>query len=449
MRKRRNIFLFGAGAVLDWTAPTTQKLTELVLQSGYKTVDDSTTITKYIYDRLIESGYEAREINFETIINLIDELISYHSNSDSQYRLTSSNKLPSLQSVIFDSKFEENIFNFEVEGGRTAHPFKLIIPKGYKPEYNYNHYSTGEETPKQMFLQMLLADLITYIINKVNSYAFDGHEAKEKLCISYHEMNSLFCGWIRATSDDAVIRIYTLNYDRIFKFILEEYNDSLEIFDGFISKEKLEYGESKRADILKILNDFDTHSHYNLHGCTHWETKAETINHIKTPRFYLTAHSQFPCNDLEHPIWQSEKGKSIMLTNIITGYQKIQKTIFPPFRQMQAAFDKDCCSADTIYIVGCSFGDEHINETLRTTIENNNKVDIKIIDPNFTKDHFDLNVLLKVFGVSQKNLQPINVAPNHYSFLNGQVSVHTLYFKDYLSKPVLYAMNKWLRYRTE
>ena len=137
-----------------------------------------------------------------------------------------------------------------------------------------------------------------------------------------------------------------------------------------------------------------------------------------------------------------------MLTNIITGYQKIQKSIFPPFRQMQAAFDKDCCLADNIYIIGYSFGDEHINETLRTTLENNRKVNIFIVDPNFTKDDFDLHVLLKIFGVSDRNLQPINVSKNHYSFLNSQVSIHTLYFKDYLSNSTLYA-NKWLRHKLE
>ena len=440
MNKKRNVFIFGAGAVMDWNAPSTEALTKIILQSGYKTYDNKTTITRYIYDRLIDAGYEEREVNFETIINVIEELIVYYSTSDSQYRLSSSTKLPSLYSVFFHSNIEADIFNFELEGGRSEHPFKLIIPKGNIQKYNYNPYSTGDQTPKQMFLQQLLADLITYIVNKVNSYAFDGKGAREKLRISYHEMNSLFCNWIRATCDNAIIRMYTLNYDRIFKFILEEYNDSLEIFDGFITKDDIEYGQSKPADILKILRDFDTNAYYNLHGCTHWETKAENINHLKIPRFYLSAHSQFPCNDQDHATWQSEKGKTIMLTNIITGYQKIQKTIFPPFKQMQSAFDKDCCFADTIYIVGYSFGDEHINETIRTTLENNAKATIIIIDPKFTSENKDLEVLLKVFGVSNKNLRPISINSNHHTFLNSQVSVHIRYFKDYLSEPALFVV---------
>ena len=123
-----------------------------------------------------------------------------------------------------------------------------------------------------------------------------------------------------------------------------------------------------------------------------------------------------------------------MLTNIITGYQKTQKGIFAPFRQMQATFDKDCCIADQIYIVGYSFGDEHINMTIRIALMYNPNVKFVIIDPSFTKNEFDLDVALKIFSYSDdlNLMQPRTIEDNIHSFFDGRVIVHTKKFCEYM-----------------
>src|SRR6202035_1558321 len=77
---------------------------------------------------------------------------------------------------------------------------------------------------------------------------------------------------------------------------------------------------------------------------------------------------------------QIEKGKTLLVTSIVTGYQKAQRGMITPFKQMQAAFDRDCCFADEIYVIGYSFGDEHINESMRTAIRHNEKLKITIVD---------------------------------------------------------------------
>ena len=87
-----------------------------------------------------------------------------------------------------------------------------------------------------------------------------------------------------------------------------------------------------------------------------------------------------------------------MLSNIITGYQKTQRGILPPFKQMQSAFDKDCCFADKIYIVGYSFSDEDINASLKIAVQFNKNVKVIIVDPAFTKNDFDVNVAIKIFS---------------------------------------------------
>jgi hypothetical protein len=155
---------------------------------------------------------------------------------------------------------------------------------------------------------------------------------------------------------------------------------------------------------------------------------------IPNPTFNLTETPEFPLNSYEFPIWQSEKGKTIMATNIVTGYQKTQRAIFPPFKQMQAAYDKDCCFADTIYIIGYSFGDEHINASIKNAIEYNTKVKFIIIEPSFTKNDFDFNVITKVFSCAGDS-QFVNaktIEKDLHSFYNDKFLVHTKTFKSYL-----------------
>ena len=89
MSKPSKVFLFGAGAVLPWGAPKTSDLTKLVLKSGFKIKGSDITITQFIYNTLKERKYAPEDINFETIINVIEEFISYYSYSNSRKKAPS------------------------------------------------------------------------------------------------------------------------------------------------------------------------------------------------------------------------------------------------------------------------------------------------------------------------------------------------------------------------
>src|SRR5690606_2209525 len=129
MNKNRTVLLFGAGAAMSWGAPGTYELTQLVRKSGYFTVSGDTTITEFIYQQLLKQpNYTENDINFETIINAIEELIVYYSYFDGQ------RKLPSILNTYFSSRFEDEILNFSIEGGNASHGFKLQIPKGKSSE---------------------------------------------------------------------------------------------------------------------------------------------------------------------------------------------------------------------------------------------------------------------------------------------------------------------------
>jgi len=110
MKENREIFLFGAGAVVDWEGPKTSDLTKLVRESGFTLKNSDTKITEYIYQRLLKSGYIDSEINFETIINVIEELVVYHSEFNKDTRT------PSLLKTFLSENDLCNIFNYSIKG---------------------------------------------------------------------------------------------------------------------------------------------------------------------------------------------------------------------------------------------------------------------------------------------------------------------------------------------
>jgi hypothetical protein len=95
MEKSRYVFLFGAGATLQWGSPLTAELTTMILESGFKITGNKKTITEFIYDTLLANGFKSSEVNFETIINVIEELIVYYGQFNyGEYQ--DEKKLPSL-----------------------------------------------------------------------------------------------------------------------------------------------------------------------------------------------------------------------------------------------------------------------------------------------------------------------------------------------------------------
>lgn len=424
--KKRNVLLFGAGAVIDWRAPSTCQLTDLVRKSGFYITDNKTTITEFIYKQLQEENYSETDINFETIINVIEELIVYYSSFDTKQ------KLSSIPHAFFTAKYEDELLNFSIEGGEAKHGFKLEIPK--RVHSDFARSAVNNETPEQFFLQQLLAEILTKIVTAISKYAYHTKGNSKVITDDNKEMNQLFSNWIQQINGDGILRMYSLNYDRNFKVILEKLNEKVSVFEGFDCNNTLEYGSNLTANVPKILEDTESHVYYNLHGSAFWNVEARDESQLPNPAFYLTEAPVLSINSYEQPVWQSEKGKTIMLTNIITGYQKTQKGIFSPFKQMQAAFDKDCCFANYIYIVGYSFNDEHINASIKIAVQYNKILKIIIVDPSFTKNDFDVNVAIRIFSYAGgvHKMKATTIGDSLHSFYDGKFIVHTKTFKDYL-----------------
>lgn len=423
MNKRRNVFLFGAGAVLDWGAPSTPKLTKIVRESGFYTSDGETFITEFIYQTLIKtSGYTEDDINFETIINIIEELMVYYSNHGLL------NKVPALIRNFFKPQFEDEILNFTRMGDG-----KLRIP-GIKDEQAQRNYN--DDTPEQFFLQQLLAHILTEITCEIEEYCYHTRDKSNVLSNDNEEKNTIFQDWVDKVNANNIVRMYTLNYDRNFKILMERSKYAYSVFEGFDCTDVVGYSNKLRPNVKRILEDQECHTHYNMHGSVFWQVNALNHNQLELPEFFLSSNAHLEVNTDEYPTFQSERGKTIFLSNLITGYQKTQKGIFSPFKQMQAAFDRDCILGDTLYIIGYSFGDEHINATIRTTISENDSIKIVIVDPSFTKGTLDLIVTLRIFAsardLSQMQPKTLPHDKNIHSFFDGKITVHTKTFLQYM-----------------
>lgn len=426
MSKNRNVILFGAGAVIDWGGPKTPDLTKIIRESGFYIKDGKTRITEFIYNKLLEApGYTEADINFETIINVIEELIVYYANHGLR------KKVPALMKPFFNINFESEILNFSIIGGEVKQFYKLHIP-GKDDEWAIMNH--GQETPEQFFLQQLLAYLLTAITIEIEHYSYHTASKTNVLTEKNGEVNKLFQDWIHLINGSNVLRMYTLNYDRNFKIILAKSIYNYEIFEGFDSGDVVDYIQELKPQARRILEDQESHTYYNLHGSIFWRVKALNQYQLELPEFYLACGAYLEQNTNEFPTFQSEKGKTVFLTNFIAGYQKTQRAIFSPFRQMQAAFDRDCIFGDKLFIVGYSFGDEHINSSIRTALQDNKNLKIEIIDPSFKQNEFDLMVMLKIFSASDQMHSgfPTNISENVHGFLNGIVTVHAKTFKQYM-----------------
>jgi len=386
--KKRNVFLFGAGAAMPWGGPSTGLLTESVRSSGFFMKDGRTRITDYIYNELLKQGYQPWEANFETIINVVEELIIYHSSFNGTVNTNS------LFKTFMELKNSENLLNFAVHGEKK-HGYQLEIPPGRL--YEDSERSFYNETPGQMFFQTLLRELITNINAAIIEYSYhsDGHSVILKRRNEF--INSSFVEFMQGIASDGILRMYNLNYDRIFKVLAER--SGIPVFEGFDCSETLSYDVPGQApDLVRILEDTGSHCHYNLHGSGHWIVENEDHTQLPNPRIYMSPFMVLPINK-SNAVMQIERGRTVVVSNIITGYQKAQKSFVAPFKQMQSAFDRDCLSADTLYIIGYSFGDEHVNATIRSAVIYNPKLKIVIVDPAYSeiKDLKNYNKLTVIF----------------------------------------------------
>ena len=419
-RFKRNIFLFGAGAIRDWDGPKTSELTDSIVEYGFK-AKDGKTITFHIKQILEQDGHS---VNFETILSVIEELIIFYSGKGQ-----SDSKKSFLAPFLSLSDLLCSFLNYSVIGNINS-SYSLNIP-------DYEISSSGKtashgETPNQFFFESLLNNLHTLIGNRISRYNFHTQNKQDIIESTRNKpLNDSFSNWIRTFIDkQEIVRLYTLNYDRLNKVILE--NRGIDVFEGFDSKAIVPYSKTIPPNLKRIITDTDCLCNYNLHGCINW--RLVELNNYKNYLPVLKAGERLALSYYKSPLFEVEKGKPGVYTNIIAGYQKAQRSVLSPYRQMQASFDKDCFTADNIFIIGYSFNDEHINESIRMALIYNKSLTIQILDCDF------LNKLKLKYFSEFTNLIPNQnherISENVYSY--GNTFAYIYKFKDFLLGKIKY-----------
>jgi hypothetical protein len=421
MKKPRTLLLFGAGAAIEWGGPSTKELTKLVREIGFST-RSNIKITEYIFQTLIKAGFQEKDVNFETIINVIEELIIHYSLSDKE------NRTPSLSSILFSNIHEDELLNFERPTGQL-NPGGIIKIAGENPDYIRHSYN--DETPSQLFFQLLFEKIISLIKNEISRYCYHTPGHSNLFRPEKEEINNLFSQWIFNSSRDSIMRMYSLNYEKSLKFLLDK--TGMDIFEGFENL-KIKLKDRIQPNLKRILKDLNSHIFYNLHGSVYWRVDYYNHDLVTPPEIRLMPYPVSVDSIPEPPDFQINKGEGLQIMSIITGYQKAVRTFVPPFRQMHAAFDQDCLTADKIYIIGYSFGDENINQSIKSAIKYNPNVKFIIVDPGFQENKLDYFIMLYFSPLIEFKEFIIDIPGKirRLSIFDDKIRVFMCGFKEYL-----------------
>ncbi|RYE13326.1 MAG: hypothetical protein EOP45_21375 [Sphingobacteriaceae bacterium] len=186
--KTKSVFLFGAGAVLDWGGPRTLCnresyeiipehgtdqiknrsccLTHLVIATGF--VDkNGERISNKIYKALKTKKPDAY-VNFETIINVVEDLYAYWSARKSK----ESNNIYGIVDIDDDLK---DFHCFEVSQAKGSPFYSIIIP-GIDPSFSDTNLIPDEIDPHEKYYELLLNELFSGIIGQISKYSYASSE---------------------------------------------------------------------------------------------------------------------------------------------------------------------------------------------------------------------------------------------------------------------------------
>lgn len=413
----RNVVLFGAGAAIPWNGPSTNYITKIFLNeeiSGSRHCDYRPL--RLIHDFLIykfrqKKDYYAGFVNFEDLINVVEELILYYSDRSKMSR----DYIPSIFKL--SQELESDLSTF------------------YRGENPFN------------FWKVVLNDILRTVTSLVNEYSYhysgsdskifptNGSHCEKEKSDGRIALNGWFKSWAHSLAvSGGTIRAYTLNYDRLFKELFQWALEA-EVFEGVDNLDKSFF------NLRSILKDRDVHCHYNLHGSIYWHPFEKSQHELNDWRFKLDKVPYWLSDHPEMPLITIEQGRSFLLSNIVAGYRKSQRTLTPPFKQINTSFEIDCCDGDNLYLIGYSFSDQHINSCVRSYIDKKSTLKIHIIDPKYramknSEVLSDIVVTHLPQLFDDERLINGNHSPNEYpmSYLDGRVQIYPVTFEEYLKR---------------
>ncbi|MEB2786400.1 SIR2 family protein [Algoriphagus persicinus] len=416
--KNRKVFLLSAGAALDWyNGPTTEKITQKILNVGLKNKKGE-WITKCIFDKLNKGGEpDYRKVNFETIVNVIEDFISFWSKNESN--------ILSFFILEKDIKWDDYIGEYAIINLKKN--YDLVIKGESEAILSRMTFIPISKNPKIVYFETLLMKIFDTIISIIDDYSNTYKSNSGILSSKNDKINKAFNEFIKFNAKN-ILRIYSTNYDKVVETLFDKGN--IEFTDGF---ENLPKGIPKHIRHLiphAIYLNNNLNCIYHLHGSAYWKVIDKDENGLDYYNFVSSAYMEIAFNN-GIPSFAIEKGSSIPIFNIITGYRKVSRTGLSPFRQFFSAFDRDCYNADELIIIGYSFGDEHINDIINKSRYSNKELKIEIVDPAFIfGGPFNLNI--SKWGFINYNLDHEIIDEKITYYRQIGLTVYKMNFIEYL-----------------
>lgn len=338
MNNNRYVILTGAGASIPWGAPTTVYITDIFRNDNTFINDKGESIGDYIFSMILQSFKEKNICfmpNFETILYFVELMYDYNN--------LESRSLSSFFNIFafFDLKNDclDSLKSFE-----TTNPNFYHDSSENEKEYLDTSFGEKRNVTRSHFYYELYLHFIFLIKQEVDKY--ENVDYKRDITL-----NSRYCNFINLLKkNNGIIRQYTLNYD-----YLPEILSDVKYFDGYNSS-------TGELDIKKIIEDDQSDCLYHLHGSFRINFVGDKSNDLE----FVRVQKSFTQNNL-------------ISSNILTGYNKIDRLYNISYFEFYQKLINDCYTADKIFIIGYSFNDMHVNAALKRSLRKGD-VDVVFID---------------------------------------------------------------------
>jgi len=357
MKKKRIVFLLGAGSALSWGGPSTQELLELIKKNNVIKTAFGENVISYFVNLLNKSYDNPVNVNFETVISLLEVLYEYYDNK------SISGNTPDLHPVW------PNIFNIEDDIDKELFSHYQVKTHALADhiveedtvnilDRNNNMINTipcAKSRWKVVVLHNIYSAIIETISNRILEYDDEILQPKDKL-------SSLLITFVTYLSKaDYISRFYTTNYDKLIFTIFKDNESIIDGFDGI---------QDRILNATRVMSDFETLCYYNLHGSIYWE------------EYFSHKSMNIEFKSLNHPNYNAfgasrytiDNAREALFTNILVGNNKTQKVSIPPLNYFESAFNQDCKLSDILFVIGSSLNDYDIRKSIFTALSNTEKI---------------------------------------------------------------------------
>lgn len=363
---KKCVILTGAGAASLWKVNGEDYISTSSITKALCDKDDFfSNLSSYLSSKFTNGS----QVNFETILHAIEVLFQYYRGGMRPF--------DNIQTALF--KVEEEI----TEIIKRSNPIDASIAMNdrYREAINF-----------------IREEIFRYDdIIKVNSQSTCNNQIM------------LFLNLVH--KHDCIIRAYTTNYDQMF---IDCCPEDIHLFDGtvpVINSPSIKFSQDIHQFDIQKINSFSDHCYYNLHGSIYWNWQHERFDSGKNSTFYLENDY---CKNIEYELNESNPNEPILLSPIITGYNKVQRIHFEPFLAFSNSFYRDCSDGDYFIFIGFSFADPYLTNVILNSeikkkkvliIDNSESQLIKYLGFGDTIDNNGLFIYTPEFWQFQKPFQ--------------------------------------------